>query len=325
MKTENKNAKECKKIAVLTSGGDAPGMNATIRSIVIACIKKKIKIYGINNGYLGLYQNQINLLEFKNLPRVINGGTFLGTARSIPFKENIDIQAKCLQNLQQMNIDKLIIIGGDGSFKGANKLSKLGLKCIAIPATIDNDIHTTEYTIGFSTALNTIVENIEKLRDTAIACRRCMIIEVMGKNKADLALYSGIAAGADLIITHENILDKEIILQKIKKMYDDEKDHIIVVITENIFDVKLLAKEIETYSGFETRSQILGHIQRGGNPTAEDLVLAFRMGNYAIELCEQDIYNCVIGIKNSKLNYINFDKIVQYPYSRNELFNIIKK
>jgi len=218
--------KSNKKIAVLTSGGDAPGMNNAIRAVVLSGIKNNFEVYGVKDGYLGLYNNQIDILNVDNLdPRIVNtGGTFLGTSRFKEFAIDLVVRQRCAKNLKDRNIDKLIVIGGNGSYHGAMKLEELEIKCVGIPATIDNDIQGTDFTIGFSTAVNNIFNTIGQLRDTSLSHCRCSIIEVMGRKKGSLALYSGIAAGADLIITQENFIEKKIILDKVKKMKKEKKD-----------------------------------------------------------------------------------------------------
>lgn len=321
---KNINEKKLQKIAVLTSGGDAPGMNAAIRSVVLAGAKNGFKVYGVKDGYLGLFNNKIELLDEHALPRIINvAGTFLGTARFIPFKEDENVRKQCAQNLKNLGIEKLIVIGGDGSYQGALKLSNLGIQCVGIPATIDNDMNYTDFSIGFSTALNNIREAIEKLRDTSISHNRCIIIEVMGRHKGDLALYGGIATGADLIITRENPIEKQFIFEKAKALFEAKQRSVIIVFTEHILDIHILAKELETYIGFETRAQILGHIQRGGAPTAEDLVLASRMSYYAVELLAKDVHKCGIVISGFDLNYVDFETILFNPNNR-DLLKIFK-
>ncbi|MDV3196078.1 MAG: ATP-dependent 6-phosphofructokinase [Candidatus Phytoplasma stylosanthis] len=314
-------------MAVMTSGGDSPGMNSVIQAIVTTGLKKKLNIYIVRDGYLGLYNNQIEIIDYiDEFSRFINNsGTFLGTSRFLPFQNDFEIRKICAQNLKKLDIDTLIIIGGDGSYRGAVKLEELGIKCIGIPATIDNDIQKTDFTIGFSTSVNNVLDAIEKLRDTSLSHNRCTIIEVMGRQKGDLALYGGIAAGVDLIVTRENYIEKQIILDKIKTLKQQNKRHAIVVITENIFNVNELAKEVEKYSGFETRAQILGHIQRGGTPTVEDRVLASHMGNYAIKLLKENIHNCGISIKKQKITHFSFEDIFNSIEKQNELFDIIKE
>ncbi|QTX02738.1 6-phosphofructokinase [Candidatus Phytoplasma luffae] len=319
-----KKEKELEKIAVLTSGGDAPGMNAAIRSVVLEGVKQGFEVYGVKDGFLGLYNKEIQLLEFNSLPRIINlSGTFLGTSRFTPFKEQLDISQQCANNLKKIGINKLVVIGGDGSYKGAMRLQELGVKCVGLPATIDNDIDYTDFTIGFSTALNNVINIIEKIRDTSISHRRCSIIEVMGRHKGDLALYGGIATGVDLIVTREHLLDKQKILDKIKELNKKNKRHVIVVVAENIFDISSLAKEVEKYSGFETRSQVLGYIQRGGTPTAEDLMLATRMGSLAVKLLKKDISNCGVGSQGLKLCHFYFEQIFDQNKQQYDLFDTI--
>ncbi|AGL90826.1 6-phosphofructokinase [Candidatus Phytoplasma australiense] len=321
-----KKEKELKKIAVLTSGGDAPGMNAAIRAVVLEGNKQGFEVYGVKDGYLGLYNNEISLLDSNYFPRVINvSGTFLGTSRFLPFQNDLAVRQTCANNLKKLGVEKLVVIGGDGSYKGAMKLKELGIKCVGLPATIDNDINNTDFTIGFSTALNNIVDAIEKLRDTSISHHRCSIIEVMGRYKGDLALYGGLAAASDVIVTRENLLSKQEILDKVKVLYQAKKRHAIVVVTEHIFDVATLAKEVEKYSGFETRAQVLGHIQRGGRPTAEDLVLAFRMGSYAVSLLQQNIFDCAVGTCGLNLNYTHFFDVFNNHNQQNDLFHAIAK
>ncbi|WCA22511.1 ATP-dependent 6-phosphofructokinase [Candidatus Phytoplasma oryzae] len=313
------------KIAILTSGGDAPGMNAVIRTIFLTA-KNQYKIYSIKNGFLGLYNDEIEELIEKKFPqRILNiSGTFLGTSRFIEFKTKEEVRKKCFYNLKKKDIEKLIIIGGNGSYKGAMMLSQLGLKCICIPATIDNDINYNDLSIGFSTAVNNITKAIEQLRDTSISHHRCTIIEVMGRKQGDLALYSGIAKGVDIIVTPENFISKEKILDKVKFLYESKKRHVIIVVTENIFNIFSLANEIEKYSKFETRAQVLGYIQRGGHPTAEDLFLASQMGNYSVCLLEKNIFNGAVSFYKGDLCFFNFEKIINKKIIQNPLIKFIK-
>ncbi|MEZ0180147.1 ATP-dependent 6-phosphofructokinase ['Camptotheca acuminata' phytoplasma] len=318
---------ENKKIAVLTSGGDSPGMNSAIQAIFLSAKKQNYTVYGVKDGYLGLYNNQIEILHIDDCSRVINtSGTFLGTARSLSFKNETTIRQQCAQNLKNLGIHQLIVIGGDGSYHGAMKLEELGIQCIGLPATIDNDINKTDFTIGFSTSVNNVLDAIEKLRDTSLSHNRCTIIEVMGRYRGDLALYGGLAAGVDLIVTKENNINKQFILDKVKKLKEQNKRHVIIVITENIFNVHELAKEVESFSGFETRAQVLGHIQRGGIPTVEDRVLATRMGHYAIQLLNQNIHNCGISLRKQKMTHFHFEDIFDDSNKvPNELFDIVNE
>ncbi|KAB8122093.1 MAG: 6-phosphofructokinase [Candidatus Phytoplasma cynodontis] len=313
------------KVAILTSGGDSPGMNAVIRTFFLTA-KKKYKIYSIKDGFLGLYNNKIEELLEKNFPeRILNiSGTFLGTSRFLEFKKKEEIRKKCLYNLKSQNIEKVVIVGGNGSYQGAMSLQKLGLKCICIPATIDNDINYSDFTIGFSTAVNNIAIAIEKLRDTSISHKRCTIVEVMGRKKGDLALYGGIAKGANIIITPEKLMKENEIIEKVKFFYESGERHVIIVITENILNISLLAKKIEKYSKFETRAQILGYTQRGGHPTAEDLFLASQMGHYAVYLLEQNIYNVGVSLYKGELCSFKLEKIIMKNIIQNNFIKFIK-
>ncbi|WP_341266832.1 ATP-dependent 6-phosphofructokinase [Candidatus Phytoplasma fraxini] len=250
-------------------------------------------------------------------------GTYLGTTRFLPFQQDLSVRQKCVKNLQNKGINKLIIIGGDGSYRGAMKLEELGIQCIGVPATIDNDIQKTDLTIGFSTAVNNVLDAIEKVRDTSLSHNRCTLIEVMGRNKGDLALYGGLATCSDIIITKENLISKQLILDKIKNFKIQNKRHVIIVVTEHIFDVYKLAKEVESYSGFETRAQVLGHIQRGGTPTVEDRILATQMGNYAVNLLKQNIHNCAVAIQKQEIIHIDFNNILDVSNVRNKLYDIL--
>ncbi|MGA0448080.1 MAG: ATP-dependent 6-phosphofructokinase [Candidatus Phytoplasma pyri] len=299
-------------IAVLTSGGDSPGMNAAIRSIVKFGIKNNISIYGIKYGYLGLYQNQINLLKLEDVENIIKmGGTFLGTSRFIEFIENTNIIKKSVQNLKNKDISFLIIIGGNGSYKGALKLIDFGVKCIGIPGTIDNDITGTEFTIGFHTALNTIVEAIDKIKDTSKSHKRCTLVEVMGRHKGDLALYSSICNETNLVIVPEYNNSKIDVLKKMKSFRNKEQSHAIVILTERQFDINVLAKEIELVSGLETKITILGHTQKGGNPLPQDRILGTLMGFYSIEMIKKNFFNIALGIRNNKIIPYSFSEVLE--------------
>ena len=254
------------RIGVITSGGDAPGMNAAIRAVVRAALAYGDQIFGIYDGYKGLVEGKIQEFTRKDVSEILNrGGTILGTARLPEFAYE-QVRALAVKQLKKNDIEALICIGGDGTYTGALKLSEMGIKCVCIPGTIDNDISSTDYTIGFSTALNTACGAIDRLRDTSSSHQRCSIIEVMGRHCPDLALYSGICCGAEYIITGQTGLDKEKLLTDLKKNRLQGRKHAIVVISENITDVYSLAKEIEDFSGYECRATILGYIQRGGCP-----------------------------------------------------------
>ena len=294
-----------RKIAVMTSGGDAPGMNAAIRAVVRSGLHYGLEVYGIKYGYKGLCDGNISLLERNDVSRIIkSGGTILGSARFPEFKE-LDVRKKAVEQLNKMGIEAIVIIGGDGSYRGAQALSEMGIKCIGLPGTIDNDISSTDYTIGFQTALQTIVDSIDKLRDTSMSHRRCSVVEVMGRNCGDLALYAGIAGGSEFIITPETGFDKQRTLDAIKDSFNSGRRHAIVVATEHMLNVIELASDIEEYTGHETRATILGHVQRGGDPSASDRVMATEMGEYAVELLFNGEGGKAVGLKN--MDYVDYD------------------
>lgn len=313
------------RIAIMTSGGDAPGMNAALRAATRAAIANGHKVYAIFDGYKGLIEGKFEKFTRSDVSETLNrGGTILGTAR-LPEFNQLEIQKLAVKQLTARCIDGLICIGGDGTYRGARALSELGIKCIGIPGTIDNDIASTDFTIGFSTALNTAVDAIDKLRDTSSSHQRCSIIEVMGRRCGDLALYSGICCGAEYIITDETGFDKEHLLESLKENRLEGRRHAIVVISENITDVHALAQEVEEYTGYECRGTILGYVQRGGCPTPEDRLLASRMGAYAVDLLEQGIYGCAIGISNNKLTHMSFDEALNKSKSSKELLALVTK
>ena len=296
------------RIAVLTSGGDAPGMNATIRAVVRTVLAHNDKVFGVYDGFKGLIEGRIVEFNRSDVSTILNrGGTILGTARLPEFKYD-EIAKLAIKQLVKLDMDALICIGGDGTYRGAQKLSKLGFPTVGIPATIDNDVSSTDFTIGFSTALATACDAIDKLRDTSSSHQRCSIIEVMGRDCGDLALYSGICCGAEYIITKDTGLDKEELLVHLKENRLAGRKHAIIVISEKITDVHELAKEIEDYSGYECRAQVLGYIQRGGNPTAEDRLLAARMGKYAVDLVRKGVNNVAIGVHQNQMVHIPFEE-----------------
>jgi len=290
-----------KKIGILTSGGDSPGMNAAIRGIVRTAFQEKLDVFGIHDGFLGLYEDKITILNKRSVSDIINkGGTFLGSARFPQFNK-INNRIVAINNMKKKNIDALIVIGGDGSYLGAQKLTEMGFSCISIPGTIDNDIVGTDYTIGFFTALETIVEAIDRLRDTSSSHQRISIVEVMGRYCGDLTLAASIAGGCEFVVLPEIIYNKIDLLKEIKKRIQKGKKHAIIVITEHICNVTKLAEYIEKKTNRETRATILGHIQRGGPPVAYDRILASRMGSYSIEILLEGFKGRCIGIKNEKL------------------------
>jgi len=271
------------KIGVLTSGGDAPGMNTCIRAVVRTAIHYGFEAYGIYDGYKGLVENKIVKLNRNDVGQILNrGGTILGSSRLESFKQ-IEVRQKAVDNLNKIGIDALVVIGGDGTYRGGMALNDMGINVVALPGTIDNDIDSTEYTIGFFTALDTAMDAIDKLRDTSFSHQRCTVVEVMGRDCGDLSIYSGIACGAEIVITQETGFDKKKVLEQVKKA-QKIKRHLIVVVAENITNVFELAEDIQNNSNYESRATVLGYIQRGGTPSAFDRVLASKMGVHAVEL-----------------------------------------
>ncbi|MEZ9833631.1 6-phosphofructokinase [Vibrio breoganii] len=290
-----------KKIGVLTSGGDAPGMNAAVRGVVRTALSKGVEVFGIYDGYQGLYEDRIHKLDRSSVSDVINkGGTFLGSARFPEFKDEA-VRAKAIGNLKKHGIEALVVVGGDGSYMGAKKLTEMGFPCIGLPGTIDNDIAGTDYTIGYLTALNTVIDAIDRLRDTSSSHQRISIVEIMGRHCGDLTLMSAIAGGCEYIITPERQWSKEELITSIEEGIAKGKKHAIIALTELMFDANDLAKDIEAATGRETRATVLGHIQRGGRPTAFDRVLASRMGNYAVHLLLEGHGGRCVGIQKEEL------------------------
>ncbi|MGD9604891.1 MAG: 6-phosphofructokinase [Bacilli bacterium] len=286
-----------KKIGVLTSGGDAPGMNAAIRAVTRTAIQNGLEVYGIHDGYLGMYEGRIERLYRKSVSEKMgHGGTFLGTARLKEFTEQ-EVREVAIGNLEQYGIDALVCIGGDGTYRGAIALSKMGIPCVCLPGTIDNDIAGTDYTIGFDTALNTVVEAVDKLRDTSNSHRRCSIIEVMGRNCGDLAVWTAIAVGAEVCIAKETGYDLPAILDNVTKAAQSKR-HAIIIVAENMVKIEELADQVTANTPFEARATVLGHVQRGGSPSARDRVLASEMGVKSIHaLLNGDTHHCICDHK----------------------------
>lgn len=306
------------RIGVLTSGGDAPGMNAAIRAVVRAAIAAGDTVIGVHDGYRGLVEGNFEEFTRTSVSEILNkGGTILGTARLPEFKEEV-IRKLAIKQMRKYDIDALICIGGDGAYRGAKALTEMGVKCIGVPGTIDNDIASTDFTIGFSTAWNTACDAIDKLRDTSSSHQRCSIIEVMGRHCGDLALFSGVCCGAEYIITENSGLDKQDLLQSLKKNRLAGRRHAIVVISENITDVYSLAKEVEEYSGYECRATILGYVQRGGIPTPEDRMLASRLGAFSVDILHEDIYGVTVGIHNNTNVYTPFEEALNMDTTDNK-------
>ncbi len=300
---------EIKTIGVLTSGGDAPGMNAAIRAVVRAAIAHGLNVKGIRRGYVGLLNEEIIDMDFRSVSEIMRvGGTILYTARSKEFMTP-EGQQKGVQILKKHGIDALVVIGGDGSFKGAQCLAGLGVNVIGIPGTIDLDIACTDYTIGFDTAVNTAVEAIDKIKDTSMSHERCSIIEVMGRNAGYIALWCEIANGADgILIPEREQFDEQELIETILMNRKKGKKHHVVINAEGIGESNRLAKRVETATGIETRATILGHIQRGGVPSAKDRVYASTMGAYAVDLLCEGAKNRVVVYKAGQFTNYDIDE-----------------
>ena len=315
-------------VGILTSGGDSQGMNACIRAIIKGLWKNNISVILIKNGYRGIIKKQfIKNVNYKNIKNTIStGGTIIGSSRLIEFK-NIEVRKQAIKNLKKEGISLLIGIGGNGTITGLYKLSQMGFNCIGIPATIDNDWLASDETIGFSTAYTNVVEALDKIRDSASSHNRCMIIEVMGRNCGDIAIYSAMASGADFLLVPEikinNVETK--IIDIVKKRHQNGKNHTIIIATENQYNIASLAKKIEKKTSIVTRSMVLGYIQRGGKPTPRDRFLATIFGSFAVELILKKIYNVAIGIKNNKINYLEFKKALDFKnIQNNDIINLWK-
>ncbi|WP_026006231.1 6-phosphofructokinase [Moritella dasanensis] len=313
-----------KKIGVLTSGGDAPGMNAAIRAVVREGLHLGLEVYGIYDGYAGLHEGRIEKLDRKSVSDVINrGGTFLGSARFPEFKEK-SVREEAIKNLKKHDIDALVVIGGDGSYMGAMKLTEMGFPCIGIPGTIDNDIPGTTYTIGFDTALNIVVDAIDRLRDTSTSHQRISIVEIMGRYCGDLTMGAAVAGGAEFVVIPEKGYDEADLLAQIQAGIDKGKKHAIIAMCEHVTDVNQLAKHIEAVTSRETRATVLGHLQRGGTPTARDRIMASRMGSYAVKLLISGEGGRCVGLMNSEMvhhDIIDCINNMKRPFNQ-ELFDL---
>ncbi|RSL34289.1 6-phosphofructokinase [Salibacterium salarium] len=297
-----------KKIGVLTSGGDSPGMNAAIRAVVRKAIYHGVEVYGVKYGFAGLISNDIDKLEIGDVGDIIHrGGTKLYTARCEEFKTPEGRQV-AVDNLNALGIEGLVVIGGDGSFQGAEKLTEIGYPTIGVPGTIDNDIPGTDYTIGFDTALNTVINAIDKIRDTATSHERTYVIEVMGRNAGDLALWSGLADGAETILIPEEDHNMEDIISRLKRGHERGKKHSIIIVAEGVGSGPEFGQKIKDATELETRVTVLGHIQRGGSPTGYDRVLASRLAANAVELLLDGEQGRMVGISNNKVVHRNISE-----------------
>ncbi|WP_156291443.1 6-phosphofructokinase [Oceanobacillus salinisoli] len=315
-----------KKIGVLTSGGDAPGMNAAIRAVVRKAIYHDVEVYGIRYGYQGLMEGNIIKMDLGSVGDIIHrGGTILATARSEEFKTE-EGQERAIEQLKKFGIEGLVVIGGDGSFRGAQKLTSKGFPCIGVPGTIDNDIPGSDFTIGFDTSLNTVLEAIDKVRDTATSHERTYIIETMGRDAGDLALWAGLAGGAESIIIPE--MDEEFrdICNRLERGRERGKKHSIIVLAEGVGNGFEYGERIKEETGLETRVTVLGYIQRGGSPTAQDRVLASRLGARAVELLLEEKADRMVGIQNNEIVDSDIDTILsEHHFINKGMYNLSKE
>lgn len=296
-----------KRIGVLTSGGDAPGMNAAVRAVVRKAIYHDMEVFGVYGGYTGLINGNIKKLELGSVGDIIHrGGTVLYSARCEEFKTK-EGQQKGIEQLKALGIEGLVVIGGDGSYRGAKALTEQGFPCVGVPGTIDNDIPGTEFTIGFDTALNTVIDAIDKIRDTATSHERTFVIEVMGRDAGDIALWAGLAGGAETILIPEENYDMEQIAARLKKGNERGKKHSIIIVAEGVCSGVEFGKQLKEATNFDTRVSVLGHMQRGGSPTASDRVLASRLGARAVELLLDGKGGRAVGIERNEL--VDYDII----------------
>ena len=304
-----------RKIAVLTSGGDAPGMNAALRACIRAGLYHGKEMYVVYDGLRGLVEGDIHQVNKEFTQDIINrGGTIIRSARLPEFKE-YEVNKKAADNLKDFEIDALIGIGGDGTFRGLQALSKHGIICVGIPGTIDNDVGSTDETIGFSTALNTICDCVDKLKDTSGSHQRCSLIEVMGRHCGDLAMYAALAEGAEGVICVEHPLKRDVLFRKLRKMKAQNKSHAIILVSENLLDINELAKEIAVETGFEARTEVLGRLQRGGSPTAHDRILAARLSARAVSIIVgSNPESSIVGMKNNEIVEYPIDEAVEMKH-----------
>ena len=315
-----------RKIGVLTSGGDAPGMKAEIRAVTRTALSNGIEVTGILDGYKGLVEGRFIDLKRSSVSNLLNrGGTILGSARLPEFK-NDEVVVKACETLQANEIDAICVIGGDGTYRGAVSLTNKGINCIGIPGTIDNDIPGTDFTIGFDTALHTIVDCIDKLRDTSSSHHRASIVEVMGNRCGDLAIYAGLSTGAEILVTPETGFDEDAVVEKLAYLERQGKNHAIVIVTEKLVDVNNLASKVTSKTGFAGRVTVLGHIQRGGSPTPNDRVLASRMGEKAVDLILQGVGGHCVGVDDSAIVHMPIDEALNMPReSKKDFYRLFER
>lgn len=302
---------EFKKIGVLTSGGDAPGMNAAIRAVVRTAIGHGLSVLGVQRGYHGLWKGDIIDLNSRSVSEKLQrGGTFLMTARSATFNTPEGVK-KAYEMAKVFNMDALVVIGGDGSFMGARDLAHAGLPVIGIPGTIDNDIASSDYTIGYDTAMNTAMQAIDKIKDTAAAHERCSVVEVMGRKAGYIALNVGISTGAEVILLPEIPFDfgKDVV-KRLLECRNKGKHHYVVIVAEGAGDAQEIAKQIKDATGIESNATTLGYVQRGGSPTLRDRLMASRMGHTAVECLLQGRYNRIVVMKGNTISDLDIDEAV---------------
>ena len=315
-----------KKIALLTSGGDAPGMNAAIRAIVRTAIYFGMEVYGVERGYAGLIDGQLIPMEMRSVSNIVQrGGTLLRSARckEMTTKEG---QEKAVATLKKFGIEGLVVIGGDGSFRGAEVLSRdYGIPTIGIPATIDNDLEYTDYTLGFDTAVNTCLDIINKLRDTMTSHERISVVEVMGRSCGDIALYGGIASGAEIIVVPEIGFDMDKIVERINNSRASGKHSNIIIIAEGVMSAEKFAGMLQERTEYDVRPTCIGHVQRGGSPTMADRMLAAQFGNRAVRLLKDGIGNRAVGIRDNKIIDMDIIEAVSMKKTfNNELYETLQ-
>ncbi len=290
-----------KRIGLLTSGGDAPGMNAAIRAVVRSGLYFGMEVVGIERGYVGLIEGNLVNMEMRSVSNIVQlGGTKLRTARCMEMMTK-EGQEKALKTLEKNGIEGLVVIGGDGSFRGAKVLSEYGVPTIGIPGTIDNDLEYTDYTLGFDTSVNTCIDVINKLRDTMTSHERVCVVEVMGRHCGDIALYSGIASGAEIIVVPEIEFNMDEIVSRIRRSRANGKHSNIVVVAEGVMSAEKFAEQLQSVTEYSVRPTCIGHVQRGGSPTMSDRMLAAQFGNKAVRLLNEGIGNRVVGIRDNHI------------------------
>ncbi len=315
-----------KRIGLLTSGGDAPGMNAAIRAVVRTGIYFGMEVYGVECGYAGLINDELIPMSMRSVSDIVQrGGTMLRTARCLEMLTK-DGQQKAVKTLKNRGIEGLVVIGGDGSFRGAKVLSEeYGIPTIGIPGTIDNDLAYTDYTLGFDTAVNTCLDIINKLRDTMTSHERISVVEVMGRHCGDIALYAGIGSGAEIIVVPEVAYDMDDIVMRINRSRANKKHSNIIVIAEGVMSATAFAKQLQEVTTYSVRPTTIGHVQRGGSPSMQDRMLAAQFGNKAVRLLKDGIGNRVIGIKDNHIMDMDIIEAVSMKKKFNfELYNTLQ-